>query len=240
VTVDQGREILLDVEPVPVRDGETTEDRRLQKVDFRLKLKGIALVIVDEKDKKVEGARVVVLPSLKVSPISHDIFYSQSERVFMLVRQVPIDVAVVAPGYARVKLKDLASDQKVVMKKGIPVRLKMTGGASIPEAPLYLQASLEPEAEMKEQDAEARRALGMEQGVDPISFDKNGIAELTAPSPGRYVLVITVARKIQRVTTAAAVPHKSAIVNVGSGATDVSVEVTPLALERALNGVGVK
>ena len=50
---------------------------------------------------------------------------------------------------------------------------------AIPEPPLYFQASLETEADMKEADAEARRALGMDQGVDPISFDANGVAELT-------------------------------------------------------------
>ena len=54
--------------------------------------------------------------------------------------------------------------------------MRLTGGARIPDPPLYLQASLEPEADMKEMDAEARRALGMDQGVDPISFDQNGVA----------------------------------------------------------------
>jgi hypothetical protein len=240
VTVDQGREILLDVEPVSVRDGETNEDRRLQGVDFRMKLRGIGLTIVDEKGKKVEGARVVVLPSLKVSPISHDIFYSTSERVFMLVRQVPIDVAVVAPGYARVKLKNLAADQTVVMKKGIPVKVTLTGGARIPEAPIFLQASLELEADMKDQDAEARRALGMEQGVDPISFDANGVANLTAPGPGRYVVLLSIVRKVQRVNTAAAVPHATTVLNVGTSATDVTINVPPHAVERALGQVGVK
>ena len=52
-----------------------------------------------------------MLPSLKTSPISHDIFYSNTDHVFLLLRQVPIDVAVVAPGRARVKLKDLAVRQ---------------------------------------------------------------------------------------------------------------------------------
>jgi hypothetical protein len=240
VTVDSGREILLDVEPVSVRDGEMNEDRRLQKVDFRMRLKGINLTIVDEKDQRVEGARVIVLPSLKTSPVSHDIFYSQSTRVFMLVRQVPIDVAVVAPGFARVTFKDLASDQKVVMKPGIPVRVRLTGGARIPEAPVYLQASLELESDMKHQDAEARRALGMEQGVDPISFDQTGLAQVWAPAPGRYGVILSVARKVSRVTTAAAVPHKAPVVNVGASGAEVTIDVTPLAVERAMNQVGVR
>jgi hypothetical protein len=240
VTVDQGRETLLDVEPVSVRDGETSEDRRLQKVDFRMKLRGISLKILDERGKRVEGARVVVLPSLKVSPISHDIFYSQSETVFLLVRQVPIDVAVVAPGRARVKLKDLQSDQTVVMKPGIPVKVTLAGGGRIPEPPIFLQASLELEADMKAQDAEARRALGMEQGVDPISFDANGVANLTAPAPGKYIVMLSIVRRVQRVVTAAAVPNSAAPVSVGSSAMEITVNVSPVAIERALNQVGVK
>jgi hypothetical protein len=203
-------------------------------------LKGINLTIVDEKDQRVEGARVIVLPSLKTSPVSHDIFYSQSTRVFMLVRQVPIDVAVVAPGFARVTFKDLASDQKVVMKPGIPVRVRLTGGARIPEAPVYLQASLELESDMKHQDAEARRALGMEQGVDPIAFDQTGLAQVWAPAPGRYGVILSVARKVSRVTTAAAVPHKAPVVNVGASGAEVTIDVTPLAVERAMNQVGVR
>lgn len=240
VTVDQGREILLDVEPVSVRDGEPSEDRRLQKVDFRNRLKGITLKIVDEKGARVEGTRVVVLPSLKVSPISHDIFYSQSDTVFMLVRQVPIDVAVVAPGKARVKLKDLAGDQTVVMKPGIPVKVTISGGARVPEAPVYLQASLELESEMKDSDVEARRALGMEQGVDPVSFDAQGVAQLTVAAPGRYVMLMSIARKVNRVTTAAAVAHKTPVVTVGATASAVTVDITPVALDRALSSVGIK
>jgi hypothetical protein len=240
VTCDSGRDILLEVNPVSVRDGETSQDPRLQKVDFTKRLRGVTLIIHDEAGKKVEGARVVVLPSLKTSPISHDIFYSTSDRVFLLLRQVPIDVAVVAPGRSRVKLKDIASDQTVVMKSGIPVKVKLTGGARVPDAPLFLQASLEPEADMKEMDAEARRALGMDQGVDPISFDQNGVAQLTAPAPGRYVIVVSVARKLQRMTTAAAVPKGLVPVTVGSAAMETMVDIPAANVERALNQVGVK
>jgi hypothetical protein len=240
VTVDQGRETLLDVEPVSVRDGEVNEDRRLQKIDLRSRLKGITLKIVDEKGARVEGTRVVVLPSLTVSPISHDIFYSQSDTVFMLVRQVPIDVAVVAPGKARVKLKDLAGNQTVVLRPGIPIRVTASGGIRMPEPPVYLQASLELESDMKDSDVEARRALGMEQGVDPVSFDSNGNATLWAPAPGRYVILVSIARKVQRVTAAASVSHASPVVVVGSGAGNATVNLTPVAVERALNQVGVK
>lgn len=240
VTCDQGRDVLLDVEPVAVRDGETSQDPRLQKVDFTRRLRGVTLKITDEAGKKVDGARVVVLPSLKTSPISHDIFYSNTDHVFLLLRQVPIDVAVVAPGRARVKLKNVMTDQTIVMKPGIPVKVTLTGGGRIPEPPLFLQASLETEAEMKEVDAEARRALGMDQGVDPISFDPRGQAELTAPAPGKYMIVVSVARKLQRVTTAAAVPKGTIAVSVGSGATNVNLDIPAQAIERALAQVGVK
>jgi hypothetical protein len=240
VTCDSGRDILLDVQPISVRDGETSMDPRLQKVDFRKRLKGVTLTIHDEAGKKVDGARVVVLPSLKTSPISHDIFYSNTDHVFLLLRQVPIDVAVVAPGRARVKLKDLASDKTVVMKTGIPVKVRLTGGARVPEAPLYLQASLEPEADMKEMDAEARRALGMDQGVDPISFDQSGVAQLTAPAPGKYVVMVSVARKLQRMTTAAAVPKGLVPVTVGGSAMEMTVDIPAASVERALAQVGVK
>jgi hypothetical protein len=239
VTCDQGRDVLLDVDPVAVRDGETSQDPRLQKVDFTKRLRGVTLKILDEAGKKVDGARVVVLPSLKTSPISHDIFYSNTDHVFLLLRQVPIDVAVVAPGKARVKLKNVMSDQTVVMKPGIPVKLTLTGGGRVPEPPLYLQASLETEADMKEIDAEARRALGMDQGVDPISFSPNGTAELTAPAAGKYMIIVSVARKLQRVTTAAAVPKGTVSVTVNS-ATSVNVDIPPQSIERALAQVGVK
>jgi len=240
VTCDQGRDIMLEVRPVSVRDGETNADPRLQKVDFTKRLRGVTLKIVDEAGKKVDGARVVVLPSLKTSPISHDIFYSNTDHVFLLLRQVPIDVAVVAPGRARVKLKDLMSDKTVVMKPGIPIHVRLTGGARAPDPPLYLQASLEADSDMKEMDASARRALGRDQGVDPISFDQNGVAELSAPGPGRYVIMVSVARKLQRLTTAAAVPKGLFPVTVGSAAMDVPIDVTAANVERALNGVGVK
>jgi hypothetical protein len=240
VTCDSGRDILLNVDPVAVRDGETSADPRLQKVDFTKLLKGVSLKIVDENGKKVEGAKVVVLPSLKTSPISHDIFYSNTDHVFLLLRHMPIDVAVVAPGRARVRLKDVLADQTVVMRPGIPVKVTLSGGGKIPEAPLYLQASLETESDMKESDAEARRALGMDQGVDPISFDQTGVAQLTAPAPGKYFVIVSVARKLNRVTTAAAVPKGTMPVSVGASATSVFVDIPALNIERALNQVGVK
>ena len=123
---------------------------------------------------------------------------------------------------------------------GAREEVRLTGGARIPEVPLYLQASLEPEADMKEVDAEARRALGMDQGVDPISFDQSGVAQLTAPAPGRYFVIVSVARKLQRITTAAAVPKGLVPVTVGGSAMETTVDIPAANVERALAQVGVK
>ncbi|MCZ6599035.1 MAG: hypothetical protein O7B99_15465, partial [Planctomycetota bacterium] len=133
-------EPLATVTDVWVEEGEVARDPRLDGLDLTGSIRRIDLEVVDLDGKPVTLGYAAFRPALdghekrRVSLEPHG--------ATILSRSGALDIEIVAHGYRTERLEGVTGDRKVVMRRGIPVRVRLPGDVPLPEAPMRLEIGL--------------------------------------------------------------------------------------------------
>jgi hypothetical protein len=132
-------EPLLVVPEVIVVPGRET---RLEDVDMREVFHAFELLIHgDDEDRKLRGR-------VQVGPVgSSDLSVQRWLRGTRITLHMPwsaIDADVHVAGFRTAELRGLEGDAEVTLEPGFPVRVRLVGDATLPEAPYGLSVSLVP------------------------------------------------------------------------------------------------
>jgi hypothetical protein len=157
--------------------GRETRDPRLEPLDLREFLPAIALTIVDPEGRSVPE------PAIWLGEHCVDNFVSvhparDGERWLVFGR--PLRIHLEAAGFRMQELAEVVSDQRIVLERGVPVRVRIVG--PLPCLPSGWE--LRGELSLRTFDPSAGRRLG---GVNQPSFSlEGGEGGLVVAGPGGY------------------------------------------------------
>lgn len=146
VTLTPKNELFLPVviSGIAVKAGETTRDPRLQNIEIPSRGRPVYLTVVDPERKDVRGAQAAVLGSESMGhKARQELISAQEGRIRIFLRGGSCDVMVGAPGFQRKLVTGVTEDQKVVLDRGIQVRLKLLCGVAIPKDRVALDGWLD-------------------------------------------------------------------------------------------------
>jgi hypothetical protein len=176
---------LAAIENVRVERGETTRDTRLNPLDMRGGLHPIVLSIFNEQSEPLAEGNVGITRNNAGGTDTDYLYFEHGKLVVYLPGGQPVDLLVVCDGYRGASLHNVATDQRVVLKRTVPVRLVLARGMKLPEPPLVIGVRLEAIGE----GAKSSNMWSENSG----NFEANG--ELVIPSgivgPATVTLTIT-------------------------------------------------
>jgi len=212
-------EPILRVEGVRVEAGETTEDPRMQPIDLRGRITFARLEAVDEQGGGIGNATFVVGGTEAHRTKS---FRPWRGMVELATARPSLDVEVFAPGFRPQELVGIRGDRKVVLEKGIPVRLVLADLPTLPPG-CHLRAFLDPEEG------------GMLQRTDTCRFDETGEARPCVSEPGVYRVVL-MAHRVERNSGTSVTLYRPEpeIEVVEGGEQTFQLEIRPKWIEMAL------
>ncbi len=157
---------------VLVEAGETTRDPRLAEIDLRDLVFSFVLGVFDPEGAPVPGPRAVTIRP--VPPGGPRTTWGRDGRIEILSITPAVDVTVQANGFRTRRLEGVREDTRVVLDRGIPVRLVLANARVLndprfvlsvvvfpvgrgPRAPLPVSAELGPGGEALFQLVDARR-----------------------------------------------------------------------------------
>jgi hypothetical protein len=118
-------------------------DPRLDPLDLRHTLKLIVLEPVDERGRRVAGARAFSRAS--TDPEGKWVPGAEIDgKVQLLSSGSPLDVAIAAPGFRQIEIERVAASQRVVLQLAARLRLTLTSGLPELTPPLRLGVKLTP------------------------------------------------------------------------------------------------
>jgi hypothetical protein len=147
VTLQLERElfILAEVRGVKLEAGETTRDPRLQKIDCS-GFGTVTITAVDAAGGILHGAQAAEIADAPVGRNARRAVAGEqgTGAIKLWVRRRPTDVKVGAMGYRPQIARAVGSDRRVVLEKGIPIRVVLSDPVEVPHG---VFASLDLEAE---------------------------------------------------------------------------------------------
>ena len=191
---DADRELIfpLRVDDVVVRAGDPTRDPRLQHVKLEVRGRPVMLTVVDSEQRVLKDAEAAVIGSPVVGSRARarqEMGRVREGRIQVYARGASTECVVGAPGYRR-KTIVLDEDQKtVVLEKGSPIRVVVTG---LPER---LSEGVEVSLALTLEETAARHTNYRPEdfpgrgGFQPLG-DFAGGTEVTVGEPGRYLVSV--------------------------------------------------
>ncbi|HKB14957.1 MAG TPA: carboxypeptidase-like regulatory domain-containing protein, partial [Planctomycetota bacterium] len=175
------------VEDIPVREGETARDPRLDPLDLRGGFRLIDLELADERGAPIFQARAY---SRRSGEANDRWTYARAEggRLKLLRDERPLDVSITSPGFLRTELDRVTDSQRVALRRAASVRLELAGGLAVPEPPLFLGAALTP--------VQPGRFLGFVDSSEG-TFDASGVLRCETPFLGDLRVELFVTRRDQ-------------------------------------------
>ena len=188
-------EQLVVVDRLETRAGEASHDPRLQPLDLSTHLEAWTITVEDTGGNAVPAAQVLVRTAddhswrrSRTDQQGRAVVVSATERL-----QVRVD----KEGYRRACLEGVVSSQKIVLNSPILVDMILPKGFSHPEPPYSLEAIA----------YEARKHIypGREPSlpfwhiVARQPFKSSRRVSLTIPTPGEYMIRLSVGRYVSRV-----------------------------------------
>jgi len=175
---DEGR-----IDGLRIELGRETRDPRLEPLDLREFLPVIALTIVDPDGRSVPE------PGIWLGTRSEEGFLSvrpapDGERWLVLGRSLRIHVE--AAGFRRQELADVDSDRRIVLERGIPVRVRIVG----PLPCLPSGWKLRGELSLRTFDLSTGRLASVN---EPTFSLEDGEGELLVAEPGGYAFSFWIA-----------------------------------------------
>jgi hypothetical protein len=136
--VEHEREPLVVIEHVILQAGETSRDPRLEHVDVR-HVHPLHVDIVDEKGAPVVAGFVWCAGD---SRAARSIYFKDGGAT-LLARAPSVDLDVRSSGYRSARVHGVTGDTRVVLRRGIPVRLRLPDTAHLPDPPRQLGLKLQ-------------------------------------------------------------------------------------------------
>lgn len=175
----------IEVDGVVVREGETTEDRRLYGITIGTVTTRLAVRVLDESSAPIENALVRIAGEGRGGEPR-----SGADGVAVLRgRALPVDLEIEAFGFRGTAIAGVDRDQDVVLRRGVPVRLRCSVPAHGIEPRYDLGLQFRP------LDPDGRAGPTLWPNSTPLEsryFDAQGELRLHLPGPGRYALSVFV------------------------------------------------
>lgn len=169
--------------------GSESTDPRLDPLDLRTFLPTVALTIVDREGASVPDP-VILLPGASSGGLESAHPGRDGERWLVQGSPLPLRIRVEAPGFRTQELAAVDSDRRVVLERGIPVRLEFVGDLPALPAGWELRGQLMRQAFGASADGPARRTRLRE-----TSFAlTDGKAELWLAEPSGYLFTFLVSQ----------------------------------------------
>lgn len=153
----------------------STEPHQIPDIDLRGQLHAITAKVVNSQGK--------VIPNVELfgPEVTYSIGYSQVQYP-LVSRQPSFDFEVSAEGYRSVAVQGATSSQKLILEKGIPVRIAIANWEILhPDWDLSIQLV---EVDPRERHDDHRAAS--------LDFDEHGVARARFAWPGRFRLAVQV------------------------------------------------
>ena len=170
--------VLAEIPGIAVEEGKKTRDPRLNPVDLRGKIRILRLDVVDASGKKVRpfytGFDKESGDSSFLFPGNGTLFLPMAETARLFVT---------APGYRGRVVSLTGGKVRVVLEKGIEVRLSLAEKEVIPDPPLRLGVGLMP---LPRKKGGPPRLAFLPFTGDIRWFDREGILTFHLSFPGKY------------------------------------------------------
>jgi hypothetical protein len=175
------------IEKIQLRAGKKLNDPRVSLIDIRGKVRSLRVTVVDEEERPVREGMICSSASGSPSGLSK----VRDGRALLLLRDPTCDLTVEATGYRPVSLTNVGSDQRIVLKRGIPVRVRWRAGVAMPDPRFSVGVSLFTIPE------KPRPIITCSDRVDTgkLWFDSNGEVTAALPVPGQYWAAWTLQKK---------------------------------------------
>ncbi len=166
------RRALQTVTGVQVREGETTEDPRLQDLDLRAVMHKIRVTVVDPDDQPVPGVTVWV----------HHGFGENGQKagddgsIELAAGMDGVDVAVRETGWRNVRHRSVAEDLVIRLERPLALRLVRPAGRSAELGNLYLYVEhVQPEGDPRASEGGSDWTLLAGEDAVEVGLDAAGI-----------------------------------------------------------------
>ncbi len=148
-------EPLVTIGDVMIECGGTNRDPRLQEIDLRGLLRHIEIEAVGSSGAvPVEGHMAILDAPVEDETMPH--IALEQGRASFVTRMPSVDLVVHAIGYRPARLESVSDDTKVVLRPGIPVRVRLPSSIELPDPPHVLRAQLQHESQYR-RPASSRR-----------------------------------------------------------------------------------
>ena len=121
-----GSEWDLLIDGIEIEADQTCRDPRLQEIELPGMLHRITLTVVDERGAPIPGIRLR-RSDLDPGRVSELTSGDPKGEMTIQTRTLPLDVEIRAYGYRPQRIEGLAEDRKVILKRGVTVRLVASG-----------------------------------------------------------------------------------------------------------------
>ena len=167
-------EPIFEIGDVAIVGGETNRDPRLQGIDLRGRLETFVLTVLSPEGRRVDNGKVYVVGEEPVAGLRQSLNLDGHD-VYIVTTRPSLDLDILVPGCRTLHLAGMDGDRSVVLERGFPVRLHVSG-VTIPEPPLYLAVQLWSAGEQWQ----TTPASGVQ------NLDREGYLQLFVSEAGRY------------------------------------------------------
>jgi len=221
------------VKGVAVESGGTTLDPRLAEVDLRGSLHAFELEIVSEDGGPVSAPHLAFRPAGEDAAVPRRVVF-ESEHGTLVAAWPALDLEVRAHGFRPTQIAELRGDRRIVLERGIPVRIRLPADVELPEAPLELHIALIPKSIYRHEGE--RQNVYTETGTDRHwrmrwdrmlggTFGPGRELVVRVPEPGAYVYEWSVIGKAG---------DESGSAQAGSGSGPTGIQVPESGIEQGL------
>jgi len=197
VGLDGGEDPLAKIEGIVVRGGRAADDPRLERIDLRELVFAVRLHLSGKGASSWNG-------QTRSGPAGSDLDEGGRQRSFhgesvvaLLGERERFDVDLAVPGHRLLQLRGVSGDVDVRLEPGLPVRVRLTGDAVVPEPPHFLKLVLVGD----------NGSFGIDWGA--ASFDESRELSLRVQEPGMLRVRWIVERRADGSSMAMAMDHSA-------------------------------
>ncbi len=183
LSMSRSSAVLLSVPDIQVIAGSKSSDSRLQPLDLRGKLWAHELTLVaPNANAKIQGSLRYAAEGSEELDIQ---VWGISSVITMLSATPRVDFELLCDGFRPERRTGFSGKEVIQLRRGLPVKLILTGAGQIPDPPLFLSATLQ------------RPPGGFASyGGNIQSFGESREIEIIAPEPGRLVVTWMISKQM--------------------------------------------
>lgn len=229
--------VLLVVEGIVVKAGETTKDPRLQNIELAKLLKSLVVTVVDERGVPLKGVRVGARAAGSSTEFG-EFATGADGRATVATDVSPVEVIAAAKGYRSATLAQVAADATIKLEKTTPKRvtIRLAEGVELPAPPFSIGVKLEflaAPGEKTPEDAPFYDPRNAE--ATTVYFGRERTAVIDVDDAGTYAVKLWLYEEDARGRSGSGLDRKGfATVAVGDEGGSVTVTADPDAVKSVL------